>query len=119
MPKFVADLHIHSHYSRATSKNLDLENLSHWAQLKGVDVVGTGDISHPAWLAELQEKLEPDPKAEGLYRLKDEIAQVVQEGVPPACQRPVRFMLAGEISNIYKRHDKVRKVTICLKLYWV
>jgi len=108
--KFVADLHIHSHYSRATSKNLDLEHLSHWAQLKGVDVLGTGDIAHPGWLAELQAKLEPDPDASGLFRLKSEVAQVVQEGVPPACQSPVHFMLAGEISNIYKRHDKVRKV---------
>ena len=56
--KFVADLHIHSHYSRATSKNLDFEHLSRWAQLKGVDVVGTGDISHPGWLQEMKEKLE-------------------------------------------------------------
>jgi len=108
--KFVADLHIHSHYSRATSKTLDLEHLSHWGQLKGVDVIGTGDIAHPGWLAELQAKLEPDPNAEGLFRLKNEVAQEVQAGVPPACQRPVHFMLAGEISNIYKRHDKVRKV---------
>jgi len=48
--KFVADLHIHSHYSRATSKNLDFEHLSQWAQLKGGHVAGTGDISHPGWL---------------------------------------------------------------------
>ena len=52
---FFADLHIHSHYSRATAKNLTLENLHYWAQLKGLLVVGTGDFTHPAWFGELQE----------------------------------------------------------------
>ncbi len=106
--KIVADLHIHSHFSRATSKNLDLEHLSKWAQLKGVDVVGTGDIAHPGWLAEMQEKLEP--AEDGLFRLKEELTNPIQAEVFKACRRPVRFMLAGEISNIYKRHDKVRKI---------
>jgi DNA helicase-2/ATP-dependent DNA helicase PcrA len=106
--KFIADLHIHSHYSRATSKNLNFEQLTKWAQLKGVHVVGTGDISHPGWLQEMKDKLEP--AEEGLYRLKDEYAQVIQEEVPKACQTPVRFMLAGEISSIYKKKDKVRKI---------
>jgi len=55
--KFIADLHIHSHFSRATSKNLNLEYLSKWAQLKGVHVVGTGDIAHPGWLDEMKRKL--------------------------------------------------------------
>ena len=106
--KFVADLHLHSHYSRATSKNLNLEQLSKWAQLKGVQVVGTGDIAHPGWLAEMEAKLEPAEA--GLFRLKAEYAQAVQEEVPAACGGPVRFMLAGEISSIYKKHDQVRKV---------
>ncbi len=104
----VADLHIHSHYSRATSKDLDFEHLHLWAQLKGVTVVGTGDIAHPGWLEEMHAKLEPAEP--GLFRLKDGIAAEVDREVPPACRRPVRFLLAGEISNIYKRHDKVRKV---------
>ena len=104
----VADLHIHSHYSRATSKNLDFEHLYLWAQLKGVTVVGTGDLSHPGWLAEMHAKLEPAEP--GLFRLKPEIATQVEKEVPPACRRPVRFLLTGEISNIYKRHDRVRKV---------
>ncbi len=106
--KFVADVHLHSHYSRATSKNLDFEHLALWAQLKGVNVVGTGDIAHPGWLQEMHDKLEP--AEEGLFRLKDEVAQAVQEKVPVACQAPVRFMLAGEISSIYKKNDRVRKV---------
>ncbi len=106
--KIVADLHIHSHYSRATSKNLNFEHLTKWAQLKGVHVVGTGDIAHPGWLAEMKEKLEP--AEEGLFRLKADYAQAIQAEVPQACQAPVRFMLAGEISSIYKKYDKVRKI---------
>lgn len=106
--KFVADLHIHSHYSRATSKNLTFEHLVRWAQLKGVTVVGTGDISHPGWLAEMREKLEP--AEEGLHRLKAEHAPAGQKGVPASCVAPVRFILAGEISNIYKKGGATRKV---------
>jgi uncharacterized protein (TIGR00375 family) len=106
--KFIADLHIHSHYSRATSKDLNFEQLSKWAQLKGVQVVGTGDIAHPGWLQEMKEKLEP--AEEGLFRLKDEYASAIYKEVPRACRRTVRFMLAGEISNIYKKNDKVRKI---------
>ncbi len=106
--KFVADLHLHSHYSRATSKNLNFEHLTKWAQLKGVHVVGTGDIAHPGWLQEIKDKLEP--AEEGLFHLKDEVARAVQAEVSPACRAPVRFMLAGEISSIYKKNDRVRKV---------
>lgn len=106
--KFVADLHLHSHFSRATSKELDFEHLARWAQLKGVHVVGTGDIAHPGWLQEMRDKLEP--AEEGLFRLKNEYARAVQSQVPPACQGLVRFMLAGEISSIYKKNDRVRKV---------
>ena len=104
----VADLHIHSHYSRATSKDLTFEHLARWAQLKGVHIVGTGDIAHPGWLAEMRAKLEP--AGEGLYRLKDEFAAAVQAQTPPACHAPVRFLLAGEISNIYKKAGATRKV---------
>lgn len=107
--KFYADLHIHSHYSRATSRNLNLEHLHKWAQLKGIHLVGTGDFVHPGWLAELQEKLEPAPE-EGLFRLKPEFARTTQDQVPPACRAEVRFLLSVEISNIYKRLDSVRKV---------
>ena len=106
--RLIADLHIHSHYSRATSKDLTFEHLARWAQLKGVNIVGTGDIAHPGWLQEMREKL--TPAEEGLFQLKPEYAAAVAEAVPPACRQPVRFLLAGEISNIYKRHGAVRKV---------
>ncbi|HBR15334.1 MAG TPA: hypothetical protein DD723_07315 [Candidatus Omnitrophica bacterium] len=106
--KFYADVHIHSHYSRATSKSLNLESLSLWAQLKGIQVVGTGDFVHPKWLEELKQKLQP--AEDGLFKLKPAYEAVTRQELPKACQGPVRFMLSCEISNIYKRQDKVRKV---------
>jgi uncharacterized protein (TIGR00375 family) len=105
--KFIADLHVHSKYSRATAKNLDLENLYITAQLKGVTVVGTGDFTYPAWFDEISEKLEAAEP--GLYKLKDELARYCDLQVPGACRGPVRFMLVTEISNIYKKNDKTRK----------
>ena len=106
--KLVADLHIHSHFSRATSGNLTFEHLARWAQLKGIHVVGTGDIAHPGWLAEMRDKLAP--AEDGLFRLRDDLAAAVQAQTPPTCHAPVRFILGGEISNIYKRGDRTRKV---------
>ena len=105
---FIADLHPHSYYSRATSKDLDLEHLHQWAQIKGVTVVGTGDFTHPGWFDEINEKL--DEAEEGLFTLKEEYARTTQDAVPPSCRAPVRFMLTVEISNIYKKTDKTRKV---------
>jgi len=104
---FIADLHIHSHYSRATSKQLNFEQLYKWAQIKGITVVGTGDITHPGWLDEIKTKLEP--AEEGLFRLKSEFANLMQKEVPQACTAEVRFLLSGEISSIYKKEDRVRK----------
>ncbi|MBW7884991.1 MAG: UvrD-helicase domain-containing protein [Caldilineaceae bacterium] len=87
---------------------MTFEHLWRWAQLKGVHIVGTGDVAHPGWLQEMHDKL--TPAEDGLFRVKDEIAAAMEAEVPPACRRPVRFMLAGEISNIYKKHDKTRKI---------
>ena len=106
--KLVADIHLHSHYSRATSKNLTLEHLWKWAQIKGVQVVATGDIAHPGWLAELRDKLEPAEA--GLFRLKPEHSAALADQVPAACRGTVRFLIGGEISNIYKKYDRTRKV---------
>ena len=105
--KFVADLHVHSHFSRATARNLNLENLYIAAQLKGVTVVGTGDFTYPAWFDEISEKLvEAEP---GLFKLKDELARHCDTQVPESCRATVRFMLVTEISNIYKKDGKTRK----------
>jgi DNA helicase II / ATP-dependent DNA helicase PcrA len=106
--RFHADLHVHSKYSRATSRDLDLEHLFAWAARKGVGVVGTGDFCHPAWRAELKDKLvaaEP-----GLFRLRADIEHTIAQTLPAACRDPVRFMLSVEISTIYKKGDKTRKI---------
>ena len=105
--KFKADFHVHSRFSRATAKNLDLENLYIAAQLKGITVIGTGDFTHPGWFAEIKEKLVPAEP--GLFRLKKEISNICNKKVPASCRRKVRFILASEISNIYKKNDKTRK----------
>lgn len=106
--KFYTDLHLHSYLSRATSKDLNLEHLVLWAQLKGIHVVGTADFVHPVWMAELKKKLEP--AEEGFYKLKPHYASPAEREIPAACSGSVRFMLTVEISNIYKRLGKVRKI---------
>jgi uncharacterized protein (TIGR00375 family) len=105
---FFADLHIHSKYSRATSSKMDLENLYKWAQLKGLKVIATGDFTHPRWFSEIQEKLEP--AEDGLFRLKDKFASKVDSEIPTVCKSEVRFILSVEISNIYSKGGKTRKV---------
>ena len=106
--EFVIDIHLHSSYSRATSRELTPENLHRWSSLKGLTVVGTGDFTHPVWLDELKTKLEP--AEEGLYRLKSGFRAPVDREIPPLCQGEVRFLLSVEISSIYKKNDKVRKI---------
>lgn len=100
---FYADLHIHSKYSRATSKSCNLEELAIWAQKKGLSVISTGDFTHPAWFAEIKEKLVP--AGNGVFRLRPEIEkQILKPGIP------VYFVLSVEISTIYKKWDRTRKV---------
>ena len=103
--RFIADLHIHSKYSRATSRDLNPENLWKWAQLKGISVVGSGDFTHPQWLKELKEKLEPVDN--GLFSLKKAFET---DEIPESCRSDVSFMLSAEISCIYKKKDKTRKI---------
>lgn len=114
--RFIADLHIHSHFSISTSPQLTPEQLEAWAGIKGITVIGTGDFTHPGWLEELKVKLEP--AEEGLFRLKREYrldAEEAQASLPALNRQgeelgPVRFLLTAEISNIYRRAEKVRKV---------
>jgi uncharacterized protein (TIGR00375 family) len=106
--EYIADLHIHSSFSMATSRESTLAGLFAWAQIKGIQLVGTGDFTHPGWLRLLQKELEPvEP---GLFRLKEE-KQVPSPlpGVIPSAG-PVRFLLSAEISCIYKRYGATRKV---------
>ena len=107
---FVADLHIHSKYSRACSRDLDLPNLAWWARRKGVAVLGTGDVTHPAWRDHVREQLRPAEP--GLFRLAPEVEQDIDRRLPPrlAGGRAARFLLSVEISTIYKRDGRTRKV---------
>ncbi len=95
--RIIADLHIHSRYSRATSKDLSLEVLSHWGKLKGINLLGTGDFTHPLHFASIEEKLEP--AGNGLFVLKGKDAE-----------NPLHFMLTAEVSNIYTQGGKTRKI---------
>jgi uncharacterized protein (TIGR00375 family) len=105
--KFLADLHIHSPFSRATSRDSNLAGLFAWARVKGIHLIGTGDFTHPGWLRQLKENL--TPAEPGFYRLKDEnVAPAFPQAAPRAID--VRFVLTSEISSIYKRHGRVRKV---------
>ncbi|MFH1769040.1 MAG: hypothetical protein ABH833_00020, partial [Parcubacteria group bacterium] len=106
--KYIADIHIHSHYSRATSPEMNIVSLTKWSQLKGIQVVGTGDFTHPKWFKEIQEKLEPAES--GMFRLKKKYEDKIQKEVPAICRKPMRFVLSVEISSIYKKNDRVRKV---------
>jgi uncharacterized protein (TIGR00375 family) len=101
---FVADLHIHSKYSRACSRDLDLPNLAWWARRKGITLLGTGDFTHPAWFDHLRDTLVPAEP--GLYRLN----VPTRPSPPSVAAHEVRFMLSVEISTIYKRGDRTRKV---------
>ncbi|HTZ50410.1 MAG TPA: endonuclease Q family protein, partial [Spirochaetia bacterium] len=104
--RLVADLHVHSRYSRATSREADLDGYHRWARIKGIDLVGTGDFTHPAWIEELSSRL---VEKDGLFVLRDPAAASAPEGPSPA-DRDVRFVLTTEISSIYKKHGLVRKV---------
>lgn len=103
--KMIADLHIHSRFSMATSKEGTPENLDFWARKKGISLIGTGDFTHPVWREELKERLVSE--GNGLYRLRD--AYVKEEsGKFPG--EGTRFVVSGEISSIYKKNGKTRKV---------
>lgn len=97
--QYSADLHTHSLYSRATSKESNLSGLAKWARIKGINIVATGDFTHPLWLSSLKEELVPAEP--GLFRLRNDSSLNGE---------PLRFILSSEISCIYKRYGKVRKV---------
>ncbi len=103
--RFIADLHIHSRYSRATSSEMSLEGLWKWAQLKGIVVIGTGDFTHPKWLQEMKVKLEPI--CNNLFKLKQNYQS---NDVPVSCRGEVYFMLTAEISCIYSKNGRLRKI---------
>lgn len=103
--KIIGDLHIHSRFSMATSKEGTPENLDFWARKKGISLIGTGDFTHPVWREELRERLKPE--GNGLYRLRGEYVKEENWKFPG---KGTRFVVSGEISSIYKKNGKTRKV---------
>ena len=103
--KMIADLHIHSRFSMATSKEGTPENLDFWARKKGISLIGTGDFTHPVWREELKERLVSE--GNGLYRLRDAYVKEESRKLPG---EGTRFVVSGEISSIYKKNGKTRKV---------
>lgn len=103
--KMIADLHIHSRFSMATSKEGTPENLDFWARKKGISLMGTGDFTHPVWREELKERLVSE--GNGLYRLRDAYVKEESRKFPG---EGTRFVVSGEISSIYKKNGKTRKV---------
>jgi len=93
--RFIADFHIHSKYSRATSPEMEVESLSKWAEIKGISLLGTGDFTHPTYLSELKEKLEP--LGNGLFQLRSK-------------KNSVKFILTAELNNIFHQGGRLRKI---------
>lgn len=121
MSLFYADLHIHSRFSRATGKNCNLPELALWARRKGIALLGTGDFTHPEWFAELRQMLRPAEP--GLFMLSNEFEHQIEKRLPASCRKPVqefgeisvltdhvRFILQTEVSTIYKKGGRTRKV---------
>lgn len=116
MNTFFADLHIHSRYSRATSKSLNLRKLAAWGGIKGLDIIATGDFTHPGWLQEIESELIQEDS--GLLSLKQKSGLCQEIPWYQGNQVPVetKFILGTEISSIYKKAGQVRK---SLHLYFL
>jgi len=110
--KFIGDFHIHSKYARATSKDMNLENLDVWAKKKGITVISAADFTHPAWFKELREKLEP--AEQGLYKLKNRDTRAPTPKNSRNGESGTRFILTTEISCVYTKGGRGRRVHLIL-----
>lgn len=107
--EYISDLHLHSCYSRATARDLNIEGLYKGARIKGIDIIGTGDFTHPKYIKEIEHELEDDGGGLYSFKRKDEIkVEVTGDKKDP------KFLLTTEIANIYKRHNKVRRMHTCV-----
>lgn len=107
--KLICDFHIHSRYAYATSKDMNVAGIYHWAKLKGITIVGTGDCTHPSWLRELEQKLRP--AIGGLWQVESSFAEKCNQELPLSCSKQdLCFVPTVEISTIYSRGGKVRKI---------
>lgn len=116
MRNFIADFHLHSKYSRATSRDMDVEHLDKWARIKGIKLLGTGDFTHPLWLKELKEKLEPAEP--GLFKVKkgSQVRPVNNNwlSINSPQENEIRFCLTTEISCIYSKNNRTRKIHLII-----
>ncbi len=111
--KFIADLHIHSKFSRATSRDMNIDTLAYWAKIKGIRLLATADFTHPEWLFLIRDKLEPE--GNGFYKLRNIIAsQNDYVKNVPVSPEDVSFILSTEISFIYSKKGKVRKIHLLI-----
>ena len=112
--KFVADLHLHSKYSRAVSAQMLLANMANWAIYKGISVAATGDFTHPFWFDDIKNDLED--AGNGLYRLKTNDQRLTQKDqaldVSPSAldEKKVYFLLSCEVSSIYSQGGRSRRI---------
>ena len=97
--EYVADLHLHSKYSRAVSKDMVLPTMAFWARKKGINILSTGDWTHPLWFREIKQQLEE--KGQGLFKLKEEDSKLEKE---------VLFLLSVEIASIYSQGGRVHRI---------
>jgi uncharacterized protein (TIGR00375 family) len=97
----IIDFHIHSKYSRATSKFFELEEMVKWSEIKGVDIISCADFTHPRWFDNLKKNLIEEPAGSGLYKLNNSDSKV-------------RFIISTEVSCIYRQNDKTRRVHLCI-----
>ena len=95
--RIIMDAHLHSRFSRATSPNMNVDGIFKWANYKGINLVGTGDFTHPFWLAELKEKLRQEENGLLSYKNSED-------------KKDPQFILTAEISSIYTQGNKVRKI---------
>ena len=105
---YIADFHIHARYAYATSKQMNIPSLARWGQLKGIQIMGTGDFTHPLWQAELRNYLQE--AEQGLFTLKPQYQQEVGEQTFDSCKSQQRFLLSAEIATIFRRNKRVYKL---------
>jgi uncharacterized protein (TIGR00375 family) len=106
--KVIADLHLHSKYSRAVSRQMVIGEMARWGKVKGIDLLGTGDFTHPLWMAELKSCLEET--GEGVYGVKDSFLTAEERAAVAFGEGFPSFMLSVEISSIYTQGGKPRRI---------
>lgn len=97
--QYVSDLHLHSKYSRAVSRDMILPTMARWGKKKGIGILSTGDWTHPLWFREIRSQLEEE--SEGLFKLKSQNSNAEQEPL---------FLLSTEVASIYKQGEKLRRI---------